>query len=77
MFRLFSNKIRIGLKVVYNVTQPINQRVVSVDVLCQECLEPRYERLQPNKYYRIIGQNFLAKGGDGFDMIDKNKRNYR
>lgn len=75
-FRQFLWSI-LGLKVVFNVTKPVNERVVSVDALCQQCLEPHYEPLNPNKYYRVIGQNFLAGGGDGFNMVKVNKRNYR
>lgn len=66
-----------GLKVVYNVTRPVNERVVSVHVLCQKCLEPRYEPLETDKFYRIIGQDFLANGGDGYKVISNNRRNYR
>lgn len=62
---------------VYNVTKPLNQRILSVSVLCRECLEPSYEPLVAIKYYRVIGQNFLADGGDGFQMIGDNKKNYR
>lgn len=66
-----------GLKVVYNVTNPPNKRVVSVDVLCQKCLTPRYEPLDKTKTYRIIAQNFLATGGDGFRAISDYKQNYK
>lgn len=59
------------------MTQPISKRVVSVDVLCQKCLEPRYEPLNRTKYYRIIAQNFLAAGGDGYRALSDNKRNHR
>lgn len=33
-----------GMRVVFNVTEPVNHRVVSVDVLCRHCDVPRFER---------------------------------
>lgn len=66
-----------GLKVVYNVTQPVNERVVSVHALCQKCMEPRYEPLNLTSYYRVITQDYLARAGDGFRMLADNKKNYR
>lgn len=66
-----------GLKVVYNITRPVNDRVLSVDVLCQKCLVPTYEPLDLTKTYRVIAQSFLAQGGDNFLMLSSNKKNYK
>lgn len=33
---------------------------------------PTYEDLELNKYYRIVLNSFLTKGGDGFTMISQN-----
>lgn len=65
-----------GLKIVYNITRPVQGRVLSVHVLCQKCLQPHYEPLHTDKFYRVIAQSFLAQGGDNFRMISDNKRNY-
>lgn len=65
-----------GMRVVFNISQPINERVVSADVLCRECEVPRYERLDVNQWYRIIGPSFISGGGNGYVMF-KNSRNYR
>ncbi|ETN67025.1 5' nucleotidase [Anopheles darlingi] len=60
-----------GLHVVYNVTNPIGDRVVSLDVLCHECAIPRYEPVHPFRKYRVITNSFLAGGGDGFTMFER------
>lgn len=66
-----------GLKIVYNISRPVNERVLAVDVLCRKCLSPLYEPLDLTKYYRIITQTFLAQGGFYFDMLSENKKNYK
>lgn len=60
-----------GLKVVFNVTEPVNNRVVSVDVLCRECDVPKYERLDVNRMYRLIVPSFIGAGGNGFVAFTK------
>ncbi|KAG5672735.1 hypothetical protein PVAND_002836 [Polypedilum vanderplanki] len=65
-----------GLKVTYNISMPMNQRVISVDVLCRECEIPKYEKLDVTKYYRLIISSFFGDGGNGYLMF-KNKRNTR
>lgn len=69
--------MEIGLKVVYNVTNPVGYRVESLDVLCNECLNPEYFPLDESKMYRIIAMSYLANGGDGFNMVRDNKQNHR
>ncbi|CAO1441184.1 unnamed protein product [Diamesa serratosioi] len=66
-----------GMKVVFNVTMPENQRVVSVDVLCRKCDVPRFEKLDPTKYYRMIIPSFIGGGGNGFVAFGNNRINYR
>lgn len=66
-----------GLKVTFNVTRPVGNRVVSVDVLCNKCDVPKYERLDPKKMYRVIVNSFLANGGDGFVMFKQYGENYK
>ncbi|XP_070509718.1 apyrase-like [Chironomus tepperi] len=65
-----------GMRVVYNVTRPDNERVVSVDVLCRECDIPRYEKLDLTKWYRLIVPSFIGNGGNGYVMFTR-KRNDR
>ncbi|XP_012218401.2 protein 5NUC [Linepithema humile] len=59
-----------GLQVVYNVNQPRNSRVVSVQVQCAACRVPMYSELQRNATYNVFINDFLAKGGDGFHMLE-------
>ncbi|XP_020298054.1 protein 5NUC-like [Pseudomyrmex gracilis] len=59
-----------GLQVVYNINQPPNSRVVSIQVRCAACRVPTYSELQKNATYTILFNDFLAKGGDGFHMLE-------
>lgn len=62
-----------GLKVVYNVTVPEEAKVISVDVLCRVCEIPRYEKLDPEEWYRIAMPGFIAAGGNGFTPFTKRR----
>ncbi|XP_058838568.1 apyrase-like [Topomyia yanbarensis] len=64
-----------GLRVVYNVTNPVGQRVLAVEVLCYDCMVPKYESLQALKYYRVVTNSFIAGGGDGFTVFPQYGRN--
>lgn len=65
-----------GMRVVVNVTEPVNHRIVSVDVLCRQCDVPRFEKLDINQYYRLIVPSFIAGGGNGYVAFN-NRRNHR
>lgn len=56
--------------------EPLN-RVVSIEVLTMRDNVPRYESVDPIKYYTLISCSFLADGGDGFKMIAAHKRNHK
>ncbi|XP_046374001.2 snake venom 5'-nucleotidase-like [Haliotis rufescens] len=62
-----------GLKVVYDVTMPVGQRVIEVKVRCTNCSVPHYVDLEDTEVYKIIMPSFTANGGDGYDVINKNK----
>ncbi|XP_050679295.1 apyrase isoform X2 [Leptidea sinapis] len=62
-----------GLRVNFDGSRPINQRVVNVTVRCIDCDIPRYEPLELNKVYKVVSQSFMANGGDGFRMVSENK----
>jgi 5'-nucleotidase len=66
-----------GIRVVFNVTEPVNHRVVSVDVLCRQCDVPRYQPIDPDQWYRMIVPSFIGAGGNGFVMMGNNRRNHR
>ncbi|XP_055295862.1 protein 5NUC-like [Sitodiplosis mosellana] len=65
-----------GMHVVYNISNPSGNRVVSANVLCSTCLVPLYENLDPNRQYGIIISSFLYDGGDGFTMFKDLKATY-
>lgn len=65
-----------GIKIVYNISNPIGERVVSVDLLCNECTVPKYYPLDVTKMYRIVVNSFMASGGDGSSIISQEKQNH-
>lgn len=64
-----------GLKVIYNLWNPINKRVLKVRVRCTECNVPIYEDLDENKVYRILTIKYVANGGYGFSMFKEYGKN--
>lgn len=58
------------LQVVYDVSRPPNSRVVSVQVQCAACRVPAYSELKKNVTYNVLVNDFLAKGGDGFHVLE-------
>ncbi|KAF0308262.1 Protein 5NUC [Amphibalanus amphitrite] len=58
-----------GMRVRYNMTKPLGERVVSVRILCQTCVTPEYEPLNDTTIYHIAMFTFLAVGNDGFTML--------
>lgn len=53
-----------GIRVEYNIKNPVGKRVTSVHVLCAECDIPDYSPLDDEKKYKIITSTFLYDGGD-------------
>lgn len=66
-----------GMRIVFNVTEPVNHRVVSIDVLCRHCEVPSYEPLKLDQWYRIIVPSFIGAGGNGYIAFGDNRRNHR
>ncbi|KOC68565.1 Protein 5NUC [Habropoda laboriosa] len=58
-----------GLQVIYDLTQPKNSKVVSVQVLCALCSIPMYNELQKNENYSVLLPDFMQSGGDGYSML--------
>uniref|UniRef100_A0AAQ5Z804 5'-nucleotidase n=1 Tax=Amphiprion ocellaris TaxID=80972 RepID=A0AAQ5Z804_AMPOC len=58
-----------GIHVEYDLSKPVNQRVVSLSMLCTECRVPKYEPLDPQKTYTVVMPSYMVGGGDGFTMI--------
>ncbi|XP_044258318.1 apyrase-like [Tribolium madens] len=49
-----------GLKIVFNVSNPEGGRVQSIKIRCKECIEPIYEDLVLEAYYRVLLPTFLT-----------------
>jgi 2',3'-cyclic-nucleotide 2'-phosphodiesterase (5'-nucleotidase family) len=58
-----------GMNVVYNVSRSSGDRVISVQLLCASCTVPALEDLDTTKNYKILMQESLAKGSNGFTMF--------
>ena len=58
-----------GMQVTFDLSQPSGSRVSKVLVLCSNCTDPKYEPLNLRKTYKIIVNEFLSYGGNGFDML--------
>uniref|UniRef100_A0A3P9J7Z8 5'-nucleotidase n=1 Tax=Oryzias latipes TaxID=8090 RepID=A0A3P9J7Z8_ORYLA len=58
-----------GIRVEYDLSKPVNQRVVSLLMRCTECRVPKFEPLDPEKTYTVVMTSFMVGGGDGYSMI--------
>uniref|UniRef100_A0A8C9ZTL8 5'-nucleotidase n=1 Tax=Sander lucioperca TaxID=283035 RepID=A0A8C9ZTL8_SANLU len=58
-----------GIHIQYDLSKPVNQRVVSLSMLCTECRVPKYEPLDLEKTYTVVMPSYMVGGGDGFTMI--------
>lgn len=59
-----------GIKVTYDLTSKPGHRVRETHIRCASCVVPTYSKLDKNKEYNMLMPNFIAMGGDGFDMMD-------
>lgn len=67
-----------GLRVTYNMSMPVNNRVVSIEsrrINKSRMIE--YQIIDHDTYYLCAAQSFLVAGGDGYEMIKMHKRNHR
>lgn len=64
-----------GVRVQFDVSQPVGQRVVRARVRCAKCRVPKYEPIENDKVYKIIMSTWMRKGGDQFQMFLKNRIN--
>ena len=60
------------MKVVFDLSQPVNSRVKSLHVLCKQCRVPRYVPIEMEEVYKVAVPTYIAKGGDGFEVLKKN-----
>lgn len=67
-----------GIRVVYNMTMPVYNRVVSIEIRrINESNVIEYQPIDHNAYYLCATQSFLVAGGDGYEMIKTHQRNHR
>ena len=55
-----------GLRATYRIDNPPGRRLVSLEMLCQQCSGEVYEPVNPFREYRVVVSEFLAEGGDLF-----------
>lgn len=62
-----------GVRVAYNLSEPANHRVQSIQTLCADCDIPKYQALYrtDKRLVKVIISSFLNSGGDGFDTLRK------
>ncbi|KAK2577173.1 hypothetical protein KPH14_003330 [Odynerus spinipes] len=58
-----------GLQVLYDLSRPPNSRVVSVQVQCAACRIPSYSKLDESATYKVLINQFMQNGGDGYKML--------
>lgn len=63
-----------GIRYTADRSKPVGSRLVKIEVLCQQCLVPKYEELNEANWYRLIVSNYMAEGGDGYVAISDNYR---
>jgi len=58
-----------GVQILYDMSQPIGQRVIDMKLRCLDCEVPKYEPLDLSANYTVLTTSFLALGGDGYDVL--------
>ena len=61
-----------GVRLVYNLTREVGNRLVSAEVSCDDCDGDRLEALEDDKVYNIVTLNYLLNGGAGYTMLEEN-----
>lgn len=60
-----------GIRYQFNSKKPIGQRLEWVRIRCADCAVPSYADLDPTKTYKVATNDYLARGGDNYTMINK------
>lgn len=58
-----------GVNVKYDINRPVGKRVVEAKIVCAKCSSPDLVDIDRNMEYRIVLQDFIAAGGDGYEMF--------
>lgn len=62
-----------GIRVQYDYDMEEGHRVVSALVRCAECNVPSYSHLNESAYYKVIVNEFLLNGGDGYNLKEEHE----
>ncbi|KAM8711591.1 hypothetical protein ACLKA7_012156 [Drosophila subpalustris] len=62
-----------GIRVEYDYDMEEGHRVVSALVRCAECNVPSYSHLNESAYYKVIVNEFLLNGGDGYSVKEEHE----
>ncbi|XP_065056302.1 snake venom 5'-nucleotidase-like [Rhopilema esculentum] len=62
-----------GIRVQYDLDQPVGKRVVKATVRCSKCRVPAYVPIENNTVYKIIMSTWMRRGGDNFQMFVKHR----
>ncbi|KAL4233121.1 5'-nucleotidase [Mactra antiquata] len=65
-----------GLRVMYDMEQPVGSRVASVEVRCLKCTIPSYSPLDDTKNYKLLVSTFLLGGGDGYNFVYSERQSF-
>ncbi|GFU12179.1 protein 5NUC [Includes: UDP-sugar hydrolase [Nephila pilipes] len=61
-----------GMRLTYNVSEPVGSRLIEAYVRCADCRVPQYQPLEDEKEYWVVMSTYMTKGGDGFAIIQEN-----
>ncbi|KAH8374095.1 hypothetical protein KR200_000315 [Drosophila serrata] len=66
-----------GLRIKFNYSRPMGQRITEFKALCSDCQIPHYERVKTDEYYGVVIPSFLLNGGEGYNFVDKHNPEVR
>ena len=65
-------QVSAGVRLVYDVTREVGNRLVSAEVRCGDCDEDTLEPLEDDQVYNVVTSNYVLGGGDGYTMLEEN-----
>lgn len=63
------------MKVVFNITAPVGQRVESIKIRCNSCTIPYYFPIGVNEIYQVAIASWIGDGGNGYTIFRDARRN--
>lgn len=65
-------QVSAGVRLVYDVTREVGNRLVSAEVRCGDCDEDTLKPLEDDQVYNVVTSNYVLGGGDGYTMLEEN-----